>query len=122
MANWVKLRQDLENVFWTDVLSVNPDQTQAMVVEDNSPIAIFRLREDGDLNLHLRASISPSVAAIIGAVTVYSNQFDVCEVFEFNDDGSFIFGADALKFYLTHADKLHRPPPQEWMRSAAKLN
>lgn len=124
MVNWAKLRQDFENVFWVDVLRVNPEQTQAMVIEGNSPVAIFRVREGGGLNLHLRASLSPGVAAIIGAITVYTHQFDVCEVFEFNEDGSFIFGDDALKFFVSNADKLHRPPPKEWTRSSVsvKLN
>lgn len=121
MVNWSKLRQDLQNVLGYDALRVNPDGKQAMVVKDNTPMAIFISRETDGVYLHLRASILPNEAAMIAAVTVYSNQLDIGENFEFDKNGTWLYGDSALKFFIRNAEEMWPAAPKS-AGQALKLN
>jgi len=109
MFDWTKLQVAFRQVLGRDALSVDPSGNQAMLLEENTPVAIFRPRQLDGVDIHLRASITPNYAAMIATIAVYSHQVNFDEYFEFDENGKFIFGDEAVKFFEAHADELWRP-------------
>jgi len=119
MINWDQIAKDFKAVLGYDALKIDPSGVQAMVVSDNTPIAILKAGEQDSINVHLRASILPNTAGLIGSVISHSHAMYLGENFEFLEDGSWVFGQDALKFFadnakvlLGHADKLSDAAPR----------
>lgn len=103
---WHDAEEALKKFLNERPLRISDDGNQALLCNlEEKVVAILKIYKDEDfVSLHLRASLTPSLAGYISAIVGVVVPMTIDEMFEYNFDGDMVIGNDALSFA---ADNIH---------------
>lgn len=101
--DWSRLTRVVEAAYGKGAARVDKDGSRMLVVEYSTPIGIIALTNlPHVLNVHVRASLPPNEVAFMVANVAGSldsrMRVNIGENFDFEDDGTWLFGGRALAF------------------------
>lgn len=92
---------------------------QAYLMKDDVLLAILNDGQSG-IRLHLRACLTPNMSGFLTGMLFSVADFSIGENFDVDDEGTMLFGKDALRFAAKNAETLWFGRINKEVENAAK--